>query len=103
MTTTRTPAANRFQPIDPQPDALPMPDQTYKTFAQIRTELLTTFSAADHASPETPDSFSTIQITADKVACRFFAWWRRAASQPASRIYVSTSADSGSARFPDYQ
>ena len=27
-TTTRTPGANRFQPIDPQPDALPMPNQT---------------------------------------------------------------------------
>lgn len=25
MTTTRALAANRFQPIDPQPDALPMP------------------------------------------------------------------------------
>ena len=50
MTTTRTPAANRFQPIDPQPDALPMPNQTDKTLAQIRTELLTTFSAADWES-----------------------------------------------------
>jgi hypothetical protein len=50
MTTTRTPTANRFQPIDPQPDALPMPNQTDKTFAQIRTELLTTFSAADRES-----------------------------------------------------
>jgi len=41
MTTTRTPAANRFQPIDPQPDdAPPMPNQTDKTLAQIRTELL---------------------------------------------------------------
>jgi hypothetical protein len=28
MTTTRTPAANGFQPNDPQPDALPMPNQT---------------------------------------------------------------------------
>jgi hypothetical protein len=36
MATTRRPAANRFQPIGPQPDAL----------AQIRTELLTTCSAA---------------------------------------------------------
>lgn len=27
MTTTRTPAANRFQPIDPQSDGLPMPNQ----------------------------------------------------------------------------
>jgi hypothetical protein len=50
MTTTRTPTANRFQPIDPQPDALPMPNQTDKTLAQIRTELLTTFSAADRES-----------------------------------------------------
>ena len=51
MTTTRTPAANRFQPIDPQPDdAQPMPNQTDKTLTQIRTELLTTFSAANWAS-----------------------------------------------------
>ena len=50
MTTTRTPVANRFQPIDPQPDALPMPNQTDKTLAQIRTELLTTFSAANWVS-----------------------------------------------------
>ena len=28
MTTTPRHAANRFQPIDPQPDALPMPNQT---------------------------------------------------------------------------
>jgi hypothetical protein len=47
MTTTRTPVANRFEPIDPQPDALPMPNRTDKTLAQIRTELLTTFSAAN--------------------------------------------------------
>ena len=51
MTTTRTPAVNRFQPIDPQPDdAVPMPNQSDKTLAQIRTELLTTFSAADWES-----------------------------------------------------
>jgi hypothetical protein len=50
MTTKRTPAANRFQPIDPQPDALPMPNQTDKTLAQIRTELLTMFSAANWVS-----------------------------------------------------
>ena len=31
MTTTRTPVVNRFQPIDPWPDALPMPNQTDKT------------------------------------------------------------------------
>jgi len=50
MTTTRTPAANRFQPIDLRPDALPMPNQTDKTLAQIRTELLTAFGAADRES-----------------------------------------------------
>ena len=51
MTTTRAPAANRFQPIDPQPHDTPqMPNQTDKTLAQIRTELLTTFSAADWES-----------------------------------------------------
>jgi hypothetical protein len=34
MTMTRTPAANRFKPIDPQPDdAPPMPNQTDKTLA----------------------------------------------------------------------
>jgi hypothetical protein len=47
MTTTRTPAASRFRRIDPRPDAIPMPNQTDKTLARIRTELLTTFSAAD--------------------------------------------------------
>lgn len=47
MSTTRT-AANGFQPIDPQPDdAPPMAHQTDKTLAQVRAELLTTFSAAD--------------------------------------------------------
>ena len=30
MTTTCTPVANHFQPIDQQPDALPMPNQTDK-------------------------------------------------------------------------
>jgi hypothetical protein len=50
MTTTRTRMANRFQPIDPQPDALPMPNQTDKTLAQIRTELLMTFRAANWVS-----------------------------------------------------
>jgi hypothetical protein len=51
MTTTRMPAANRFQPTDPQPDgAPPMPNQTDKTLAQVRTELLTTFSVADSES-----------------------------------------------------
>ena len=45
MTTTRTPAANRFQPIDPQPDDSPlMLNQTDKTLARIRTELLTTMA-----------------------------------------------------------
>jgi len=48
MTTTRTPSANHFRPIDPQPDdSQPMPNQTDKTLARIRTELLTTFSSAD--------------------------------------------------------
>ena len=47
MTTTRTPVANRFQPIDPQHNALPMPNQTDKTLPQIRIELLTTFSPAN--------------------------------------------------------
>ena len=42
--------ASRFQLIDPQPDALPMPNQTDKTLAQFRTELLTTFTAADWVS-----------------------------------------------------
>jgi hypothetical protein len=50
MTTTRTPVANRLQPIDPRPDALPMPNQTDKTLTQICTELLTTLSAADWVS-----------------------------------------------------
>jgi hypothetical protein len=50
MTTTRTPVANRFRPIDPQPDALPMPNQTDKTLTPIRTELWTTFSATDWVS-----------------------------------------------------
>jgi peroxiredoxin len=51
MTTIRTPATNRFQPIDPQPDDSPsMPNQTDKTLARIRTELLTTFTAADWES-----------------------------------------------------
>jgi hypothetical protein len=50
MTTTRTPADNRFQPIGPPPAAPPMPNQTDKTLAQIRTELLTRFSAADWES-----------------------------------------------------
>ena len=42
MTTTCTPVANHLKPIDQQPDALPMPNKTDKTLAQIRTELLTT-------------------------------------------------------------
>jgi peroxiredoxin len=51
MTTTRAPAANRFQPIDPQPDdPPPMLNQTDKTLARMRTELLTTFSAGDWES-----------------------------------------------------
>src|SRR5215471_13990630 len=35
MTTTRTPVANPLPAIDPQPAALPMPNQTDKTLAQI--------------------------------------------------------------------
>jgi peroxiredoxin len=51
MTTIRTPAAKRFQPIDPRPDDSPqMLNQTDKTLARIRTELLTTFSTADWES-----------------------------------------------------
>jgi hypothetical protein len=47
MTTRRTAVANRLQPIDLQPDALPMPNQIDRTLAQIRTELLTTSSVVD--------------------------------------------------------
>ncbi len=62
MTTTRTPAANRLQPTDPQPDdSPPMPNQTDKTLAQICTELLTTFSAADWDSYNHPWAGSAIQ------------------------------------------
>ena len=39
MVTTRMPAANRLQPIDRRPADLPMPNETDKTLAQIRTEL----------------------------------------------------------------
>jgi hypothetical protein len=38
---------NPLPAIDPQPHALPMPSKTDKTLAQIRTELLTTFNAAN--------------------------------------------------------
>ncbi|MBR0873248.1 AhpC/TSA family protein [Bradyrhizobium tropiciagri] len=51
MTTTRTPPADRLQSIDSQPDnSPPMPSQTDKTLARMRTELMTTFSAADWES-----------------------------------------------------
>lgn len=50
MTTRRTPAADRSPPIDPQPNAPPMPNQTGNTLAQIRKELLTTFSREDWES-----------------------------------------------------
>ena len=50
MTATRTPPTNHFKPIDPQSDATSMPNQTDKTLAQIRSELLATFSAADWES-----------------------------------------------------
>jgi hypothetical protein len=47
MTATPRPPSNPRRPIDPQSDAPSMPNQTNKTLAQIRSELLTTFSAAD--------------------------------------------------------
>jgi len=47
MTAALKPVANYFQPIDPQPEALPMPSQTEKTLARIRTALLTKSSAGD--------------------------------------------------------
>ncbi|WP_461196032.1 peroxiredoxin-like family protein [Bradyrhizobium sp. UFLA06-06] len=51
MTTTPAPAASRLQPTDLQLDgSLPMTNQADKTLAQIRTELLSTFSAADWES-----------------------------------------------------
>ncbi|MGK7062710.1 hypothetical protein AB4853_40265 [Bradyrhizobium sp. 1050_B9_N1_2] len=50
VTTRRTPAGNRLQPIDPRTDALLMPNQTDKILAQIRTELLMAFSVADQES-----------------------------------------------------
>ena len=53
--------ANRFQPIDPQPDALLMPNQTDTTIAQIRTEQLTTFGAADWCHTPTSWAGCTIQ------------------------------------------
>ena len=53
MTTTRTPVANRFQPIDPQPDALPMPNQTDKTLAQDCTQDI---EAAAAVRPIWPDA-----------------------------------------------
>ena len=71
MTTTRTPAANRFQPIDLRPDALPMPNQTDKTLAQIRTELLTAFGAADWESYSRlvrPDACVTVSWPGEVVA-----------------------------------
>jgi len=50
MTATRTPPTNRCKPIDPQSDATLMPNQTGKALAQIRSELLATFSTADWES-----------------------------------------------------
>ncbi|MGY3578892.1 hypothetical protein [Bradyrhizobium sp. USDA 4504] len=51
MTHTCTQPTNHLQPVDPQLDnSLPMLSQTDKTLARIRTELLTTFSAADWES-----------------------------------------------------
>lgn len=50
MTAARTPPGNHPPPIDQQPDAPPMPKPTDKTLAEIRSELMTTFSAADWES-----------------------------------------------------
>ena len=59
MTTTRTPAASRFRKIDPQPDdAPPMPNQTDKTLAQIRTE----------SSCAVGETTRRDQMTTDKIA-----------------------------------
>jgi hypothetical protein len=59
MTTTRTPAASRFRKIDPQPDdAPPMPNQTDKTLAQIRTE----------SSSAVGETTRRDQMTTDKIA-----------------------------------
>ena len=49
MTTTRTPVANRFQPIDPQPDALPMPNQTDKMRIPIHAGHLFRDEAGHHS------------------------------------------------------
>ena len=59
MTTARTPAASRFRKIDPQPDdAQPMPNQTDKTLAQIRTE----------SSSAVGETTRRDQMTTDKIA-----------------------------------
>ncbi|ODM77089.1 peroxiredoxin-like family protein [Bradyrhizobium elkanii] len=51
MSTRGALTASHFQPIDSQPDdTKPMLNQTNKTLARIRTELLTTFGAADWES-----------------------------------------------------
>ncbi|MFC7397265.1 peroxiredoxin-like family protein [Chelatococcus sp. GCM10030263] len=50
MTTTRMAAVSRSEPIDPQPDVSAMPNNTDKTLAEIRSELMNTFSAADWES-----------------------------------------------------
>ena len=59
MTTTRTPAANGFQPFGPQPDdAPPMPNQTDKTLAQVRTK----------SSSAIGETTRRDQMTMDKIA-----------------------------------
>src|SRR4051794_27435604 len=49
MTAALGPVANYSQPIDPQPDALPMSNQTEKTLGQVRTAV-DDVSAADWVS-----------------------------------------------------
>ena len=59
MTTTRTPAANRFRPIDPRRNgAPPMPNQTDKALAQVRIESSSAIGEATRRD----------QMTTDKIA-----------------------------------
>lgn len=50
MTATCSSLASRSKKIDLQSDTPPMPNRTDQTLAQIRSELMTTFSAADWES-----------------------------------------------------
>jgi len=50
MITRTTSPADCLQPIDLQPEAASMPNRTDKTFAEVRSELLATFSDADWRS-----------------------------------------------------